>query len=240
MAKNKNKIIKLILKAIEANKIAHEGNKKYYKTKYIYINQAIRLINITPHCGVIYKIQKGGDQHGAPSIIYYFEWKEPLKNNKRVQYSFHQPLKKADKTKNMGSIHIKWEPKLDGSKLNFRKKLLKFYLNTGNNSCDVKLNKKEKNFLFKFNQKLKINKFHIIYLYKINDKDLFIICGGPKKTDLVYHIKLNGGFKCIQKCVPTWVNIKLECVETPNLRVKSLTKEVKTLKYEKVLTSLKK
>ena len=95
MTQRETKIIKLILKAQWANNKAHGGDKKLYSFKHQNVCLAIKLINNTAHCSIIYKIEEAPDQNGFPSTIYYFEWKEPALNGRRIQFSFHKPREKG-------------------------------------------------------------------------------------------------------------------------------------------------
>lgn len=95
MRRNEIKIIKLILGAQRANEFAHHGWYSQYDLKQANVQLAIKIINNTPHCAISYKVEERPDQHGHPSTIRYFEWKEPSMNGRKIQFSFHNPREKG-------------------------------------------------------------------------------------------------------------------------------------------------
>lgn len=123
MSPKEIKIIKLILKAQEANELAHSGWKSKYNLKQANVQLAVKLINSTPHCAITYKIEERPDQNGYPSTIRYFEWKEASMNGRRVQFSFHNPREKGG---SHGTQSISWT-KNKGECTTLLKKLEKVY-----------------------------------------------------------------------------------------------------------------
>lgn len=105
------KIIYYILKAQEMSDLAKakEENKYFfYNQKEIYINKALNELKTKKHSNVSYKIQKGPDQNGYPSNIFYFEFKI---KGKKYQFSFHQP---RGNKKPQGDLKIKWNRHIGG------------------------------------------------------------------------------------------------------------------------------
>lgn len=74
-----------------------------YRRKDVYIQNAIKIINTTPRCGINYWCIKALDQNGYPSVITYFDIKV---NEQRYQVSFHSPYNKtllSDRVLKVGS-----------------------------------------------------------------------------------------------------------------------------------------
>lgn len=111
------KIIYFILKAQEMSDLAkakREDKYFFYKKKEEYIKKALSELRKQRHSNVSYKIEKGPDQNGYPSNIYYFEFKV---KGKLYQFSFHQP--RGDK-KPQGNSKIKWDRHIGGCQQAYR------------------------------------------------------------------------------------------------------------------------
>lgn len=85
-----------------------------YKRKDFYIQNAIKIINTTPRCGINYWCRYALDQNGYGCMLVYFDIKS---NGKRHQISFHSPYNrtKLDKFYHMGRT-TRWDKKINGSR----------------------------------------------------------------------------------------------------------------------------
>lgn len=105
------KTIYYILKAQEMSDLAKakkEDKHFFYKKKEEYLQKALSELRKQRHSNVSYKIERGPDQNGYPSNIYYFEFKV---KGELYQFSFHQP--RGDK-KPQGNKNIKWNRRIGG------------------------------------------------------------------------------------------------------------------------------
>lgn len=85
-----------------------------YKNKDKYIQNAIKIINTTPRCGINYWCVKTPDQNGYDSMLTYFDIKL---NGKRFQVSFHSPYNWTNLTSyNKKGRLTRWTKELEGSR----------------------------------------------------------------------------------------------------------------------------
>lgn len=104
----KNYTPPILLKEVKAAE--HFG----YNRKEIYIQNAIKIINKTPRCGINYWCIKAPDQNGYDSIITYFDIKA---NGKRFQISFHSPYNRTLLSDmNKKGRKTRWEKRENGSR----------------------------------------------------------------------------------------------------------------------------